>query len=509
MRDRGTTALSASAPSHAPTLALLAPLSNARGVSSPGAIREEEARAEAGDLNLRQRVTARLEARGSYPTWVLVATLTGVFATSFPITILTISLSSMAAEFDARETTMAWVVSGPVLLSAVALPLLGKLGDLYGHRRVFLAGFAAASVTSIAIACAWSAASLISLRILAAVVGAATQPTSMALLFSVYPPEHRSRAIGWWAMMGAAAPAAGLVAGGPLVQMFGWRIVFVLQACFSFIALTLARLVLRETPRHGARFDVAGSLALAVGVGGLMFALGESRTEGLDSPLIWGSVIAGVLGLFSFVWVEHRVRSPLLPLQYFKRPNFSAPLLAGSFMGAAYMGAFVIAPIFLIQIFHYSIAATSGIMLMRTLSLTAASPLGGHLGGRIGERAASMIGSAIVAVSLVVVALGAFQANLVVVCIGLVLQGLGNGLGGPPMTTAVAGAVDHEHLGVAAAASRLTSQVGVAFGITTLTMIYGGNNTGTAFANAFLVGAFFAVCALLASLRIGPRMQGP
>jgi EmrB/QacA subfamily drug resistance transporter len=457
---------------------------------------------EVSTVTLRQRVTARLEERGSYPTWVLVAALTGVFATSFPITILTISLSSMAEEFGVRETTIAWVVSGPVLLSAVALPLLGKLGDLYGHRRVFLAGFAAASATSVAIACSWSAASLIALRILAAVVGAATQPTSMALLFSVYPPEHRSRAIGWWAMMGAAAPAAGLVAGGPLVQLFGWRIVFVLQACFSFAALSLARLVLRETTRHGARFDVAGSLSLAVGVGGLMFALGESRTEGLESPLIWGAVVAGLLGIALFVRVERRVRWPLLPLQYFRRPNFSAPLLAGSFMGAAYMGAFVIAPIFLIQVFHYSIAATSGVMLLRTLTLTAASPLGGYLGARIGERSASMLGSAVVAVSLVVVATGATQVSLVIVCIGLVLQGLGNGVAGPPMTTAVAGSVDHEHLGVAAAASRLTSQVGVAFGITTLTMVYGGNNSGAAFARAFLVGAFFAACAFLASLRI-------
>lgn len=459
----------------------------------------------ASAVALHQRVVDALEARGSYPTWVLIATLTGVFATSFPITILTISLSQMAEEFGARETTMAWVISAPVLLSAVALPLLGKLGDLYGHRRVFLAGFAASSLAALLTASAWSAGSLIALRITQAVVGAATQPTSMALLFSVHGPNERSRAIGWWAMMGAAAPAAGLVAGGPLVQLFGWRIVFVLQSAFSFVALALASLVLRETPRHGARFDVLGALTLAAGVAGLMFALGESRTAGIGSAIVWMPAVVGVIGLVLFVYTERRVRYPLLPLEYFRRRNFSASLLAGAFMGAAYMGAFVVAPIFLLQVFEYSISATAGIMLLRTLTLTAASPMGGRLGARIGERGASMIGSAIVAVSLLVVAWGASHVSLPVVCAGLVLQGLGNGLGGPPMTTAVANSVDHHDLGIAAAASRLTSQVGVAFGITTLTMVYGGVNTGPAFARSFLVGAAFAIFALLASACVGPK----
>src|SRR5262249_57417882 len=104
-------------------------LSNAREVSTLE-VRHRQAPVEPR-LTLRRRMTARLEERGSYPTWVLVATLTGVFATSFPITILTISLSSMAEEFGARETTMGWVVCGPVLLLAVGLPVLGKLRGLF------------------------------------------------------------------------------------------------------------------------------------------------------------------------------------------------------------------------------------------------------------------------------------------------------------------------------------------------------------------------------------------
>ncbi|HKJ23975.1 MAG TPA: MFS transporter, partial [Myxococcota bacterium] len=158
-------------------------------------------------VGLRERVIARLEAGGRYPTWVLLAALAGMFATTFPITILTLALKPIALEFGVAETTIAWVITAPMLCSAVTLPLLGKLGDLHGHRRIFLLGFAAATVTAVATAFAWNAASLIGLRTLAAVVGGATGPSSMALIFSVYEREDRIGAMGWWSMTGAAAPA--------------------------------------------------------------------------------------------------------------------------------------------------------------------------------------------------------------------------------------------------------------------------------------------------------------
>jgi MFS family permease len=459
----------------------------------------------AATRSLNARFVARLEARGSYPTWVLIAALAGVFATSFPITILTISLSSIAAEFGVRETTIAWVVSAPILLSAVALPLLGKLGDLYGHRRVFLLGFAASTISALATAWAWSAPSLIALRTLSAIVGAATQPAAMALIFSVYEPGRRVGPMGWWAMMGAAAPATGLVLGGPLVDLLGWRVVFVLQGVSSMVALGLAALVFRETERRQARFDLLGALTLAGGVGALMLALGRVR----DIETAWTetaiTVALGLIGVLGFVHVERRVESPLLPLEYFRLPNFSAALLAGTFMGAAYMGAFVIAPIVLLQLFHYSVTATAAIMLMRTMTLTVSSLLGGRLGLRIGERAVSILGAAIVAVSLAIVASGCIWESLPVVCVGLVLQGLGNGIGAPPMTSAVVEAVPIVDVGVAAAASRLTSQVGVAFGITTLTMVYGGHNSGTGLAAPFLVGAVFSLCSLAAAWKMKPQ----
>ena len=433
------------------------------------------------------------------PTWVLLAALAGMFATTFPITILTVSLGSVAREFATSETTIAWVISAPMLLSAVALPLLGKLGDLYGHRRIFLLGFAGATVTAALTALAWSPLSLIGLRTVAAVLGGATQPTSMALIFAVYPPERRVRAMGWWSMTGAAAPALGLLAGGPLVDHLGWRIVFVLQAAFSLLAWILAAFVLRETPRQRVRFDVLGAVALALGVGGLMFALGQARDAALTSWPILSALAVGAFGVLFFMRVEQRVEAPLLPLSFFRLPGFSAAIVSNAAMSAAYMGAFVIAPLVLLEEFGFTISVAAAIMLLRTASLTIASPLGGGLGQRHGERVAAVVGSTVMTLGLALVCFGAWSVNLPLFGVGLVLQGAGHGLALPSLTSAISHAVRESDLGVASAANRLTGQVGAAFGITLLAIVYGGRNDPGAFGLAFAAGTVLSAVSLLAA----------
>lgn len=445
---------------------------------------------------------ARLEASGRYPTWVLLAALAGMFATSFPVTILAVSLASIADEFGADETTMAWVVSAPMLLSAVTFPLLGKLGDQRGHRRVFLLGFAGSTLVAVWTAMAWDAGSLIGFRTLSAILGGATQPTAMALIFSVTPPSGRVRAMGWWSMTTAAAPALGLFAGGPLVDLFGWRIVFLLQAAFSAVALGLAVVVLRETKPLRVRFDVAGSIALAVGVGGLMFALGSVR--GVPWLAAWIPVALGVglVGLASFVWIERRVEAPLMPLEFFRSPNFSATLATNAFTSAAYMGAFVVAPILLLDL-GYSVTAASYLVLLRTASLTLFSPLGGRFGEAWGERRASVVGCAIMTIGLFVSAWAAMQENLPLFIAGLVLQGAGHGLSQPSITAAIARSVPFHDLGIAGAANRLMGQGGAAFGITLLALAYGGRSTPDAFALAFAVGGLLSALSVATACGIG------
>lgn len=448
----------------------------------------------------RERLIARLETRGTHPNWVLWAALAGMFAATFPITILTVSLASIAVEFDTRETTMAWVIVAPMLVSAVALPLLGKLGDLRGHRRIFLFGTAAATLTAAATCFAWSAFSLIGMRTVAATLGGATQPTAMALIFSVTPRGERVRAMGWWSMTAAGAPALGLAVGGPLVDWFGWRVVFAMQAGFSLLAFALAFAVLRETPGRRVGFDLAGCATLAVGVAGLMFALASVREHGADSPRVLASLCVGVLALVAFWRVELRAATPLLPLALFQGRAFTAPVIANALTSASYMGAFVVAPFLLQRTFTLSITATSGVLLLRTASYALGSPFGGALGGRVGERAASWIGCLVMSVSMGMLGAAAYLSSFAGVAIGLVLQGLGYGLAMPSISSAASNAAAEEDIGIASAVSRLMGSMGASFGVMLLTLLYGGVDTPRAFALAFAAGAALAVGALAASL---------
>jgi MFS family permease len=455
----------------------------------------------------RQRVQARLTDSGRYPKWVLLTALAGMFATTFPVTLLAVSIRTIAEDFGAPQTLVAWVISGPLLASAVALPILGKLGDLYGQRRVFLTGFCVSTVVTALTMLAWDPYSLIFLRGLAVVVGAATIPSSMALINSVHAPQLRAKAMGWWSLVAAGSPAIGLIIGGPLIDAIGWRPLFGVQAVLSVVPVVVSWLVLRETaPRTDVGFDVPGAASLALGAGGVMLALNQLPSRGLD-PLVAGAVSVGLVGLLTFVAVERRVAFPLLPLELFRRRNFTASMLGSLFSGAAYMGGFVLAPLLLESVFGYSVAASSFIMLLRPASFSATSPVGGWLATRIGERPVAVFGATAIACALLALGFGARQELMVLVMSALVLQGVGNGTAQPTLTATLSNSVEEHDLGVAAAAQRMMFQVGAALGITVMISVYGGTEQPSDFFNGYVVGAGLGLAAIAFSwfIRSTPR----
>jgi MFS family permease len=452
-----------------------------------------------GQSGLSERVAAGLEGRGGYPRWVLLVALAGMFATTFPVTVLTLAIPTIADDFGVAEAELAWLITLPVLCSALALPVLGKLGDLYGHRRTFIAGFAVALVTTALTATAATPVALIAWRTLTQVAGASTLPSSLALINSVHHGEARARAMGWWSMIAAGAPVVGLTIGAAVIDAVGWQVLFLLQSGLMVVPVVASWLILRETPRRSARFDLAGAALLALGLGPLLLAVDQAPDWGLTAAPTLGCLAIAVVMLAAFARVERRVAAPLVPLTFFTSRPITSALVASFLSSASYMGAFFVASLLVVKQFDYSLTSAVPILSIRPLLFAVASPLGGRLTGRASTRTASLAGHLTLAGGLTGLAIGAAASSLLVVVVaGFLLQGIGFGLLRPAISTALADGVDERDLGVASAAERLTGQVGVAFGITVLATVYGSEIDR--FPLAFAVGAAFALAGAVASL---------
>jgi EmrB/QacA subfamily drug resistance transporter len=460
----------------------------------------EEVPVLAWPLLFRHRVSRRVRSSDHYPWWVLVTVLAGLFATGFTITIMAVSLKDIAKDLGSSETALTWVVTGPFLALALTMPLFGKLGDLYGHRRVYLLGFAGFTVGAALTAVAWSGAALIAIRVLGSIPGAATGPTSMALIMRAFPEDDRVKAMGWWALVGAGAPVIGLVAGGPLVDAVGWRWIFVAQVPISLVALVVGFLVLHETPRREkVPIDVAGAATLGVAVVAALLGMTLGAQLGWGHPAVLGLLLVSPVALWLFVRAERRAAEPLLPLDFFRHRDFTASLVAQGTSNFAYMGGFIITPLLMENRFGFSVAATSLAMVCRPLANSLASPSGGYLAARIGERPTAVAGMLMITVSMVLFAFAASAAVVALVFVGLVLSGIGLGGSAPSLITVVANTVDAEDLGVANAAQQMVAMIGTVAGIQVLSTIQGGSEASAPFTAAYLVGGVVAVVGVVAS----------
>lgn len=435
----------------------------------------------------------------------LVATLLGVFVTAFPAVILVASLPEIAHDLGTSESTLAWVITLPLLISSVLLPTFGRLGDLEGHRKVFLWALGLSAATALLTACAWNAPSLIAFRTLSQTSGVATTPTAIALIMAAFGPDERPRALGQWAFVTAGAPALGLIFGGPLVTAVGWRGVFVVQGVLALLFFPFCRRWLQETPRASrVRFDLAGGLTLMVASGALLVALDRAAAWGLGHPAVLVAALVFPVGMVAFVAVERRARDPLLPLDLVRRRAWAAPVVSEFLLQVASNGVFFSAPLLLHDVFGKDVAQTAFLMLPLPLGMCAGAPLGGRIASRIGERTSGMLGALSMVAAMALFLAGNHVEALWLVVVALVVQGAANGLVRPSTASAAGNSLDPQFFGVGMATMRMTTQLGSAAGISlaVATRSLGG------FPATFGAALAFAALGTVAMTRVVSRPLG-
>ncbi len=443
----------------------------------------------------------RIRRRPDYRRLVLITALLGTAAGSYPVTVLSASLPRIARDLGTTDDTITWVIAAPMLAFAVVTPIIGKIGDLHGHRRTYLVSFTLGTVLALATSLAWGITSLIVLRTLAQAAKAASGPSAMAMILSVFPQRDRTRALGIWAAVVALSPAVGVVTGGPLIEWLGWRVLFVVQGATVGLALLAALFVAPETPRRSSiRFDIPGSITLGVGVSGLLLAVNRGISWGWTNPIVLVAAALAPIGLGFFVAVEQRSDAPLLPPALLRRRAFTRPMTAQAVLQSGYMGAMVMAPFLLERRWGFRPTIIGLVMLPRPLSFAFCARLGGHHDPKHGARRVAVTGMLVFSVAMVLAGIGAQQRWLLMFLSGAMLAGAGSGYIRPTVANSVTAAAGDADIGIAGGSMNMLQQIGAAVGITVLTALMADTLSGTRFlmlhlaaAGAGLVAAWLAM----------------
>ena len=460
-------------------------------------------------LLIRQKIVRRVGVSRRKAT--LVVLLSCVFTVSFMITLLVVSLKTVADDLNSTTAIISWAITAPMLAFGVVGPGFGKIGDLWGHKRVFVYGLFFAGVFALCTAFAWNATSMIVFRTLSAAGGSALGPAAMAYINRMFDPSERVGPLGYWSFVTAGAPVIGVVAGVPLVAVFGWRTIFIIQAPLCLAGCLVAMWLLGDTERRkNVKFDIKGALLLGAGSVLILLAINRGPSWGFGSSRTLLVAVVGVATLGLFARVEQQASDPMLPLKWLRTRNVAFPVTSQALTNFAYMGGFMIVPQLLETGLGFSTSHIGWLIIARPLMFSLVAPFSGRVSSRIGERNAGIIGACAVVASMLLLSQIDVGASDLLIAFGLSLSGIGLGISSPALTALLANSVDNKDLGVASAMQQLLNQMGAVLGAAIMIGIHEATiNSGVvkSYSYALLAGAVSSVIAIFAASAVRSTHQ--
>lgn len=420
---------------------------------------------------------------------VLLIAILASFVAFLDGSVVNVALPAIARQFQAGFTVQQWVVDAYAITLGSLMLLAGSLSDLLGRQRIMKLGLIIFGLASLLCAVAPSSLFLIISRALQGVGGALLVPSSLALIMSAYPAGERSKAIGTWTAWTGIAFLVGPLVGGLLIDAVSWRLVFAINVLPIYYTLFLLRRCRVEEPNKPSSLDLAGALLGAFGLAGAVFALIEQSHFGWSSPVIYLSLIMGIVLLLAFMWRERTAKQPMMPFSLFRERNFSAGNVATFAIYAGLAAAQFVLVIFLQQIGHYSatlagLAITPVMVLMFFLSSRF-----GALAGRFGPRWFMAGGPLLISVGFLAMLLVGQSANYLVLLPGILLFGLGLSITVAPLTSAVLESISERQSGIASAVNNAISRIAGLIAIAALSPLIGRSLGLSGFRSAMILSA--------------------
>ena len=382
-------------------------------------------------------------------------------------TIVNVALPTLVRELDADVRELQWVVDAYTLVFAGLLLLAGTLGDRFGRRRTLLAGLAVFAVASAAAAAMSGVGGLIAARAVMGAGAACIMPATLSLLISVFPdPRERALAVGLWAATAGLGVALGPVAGGVLLDHFWWGSIFIVNVPLCALALLAAPAVLPESRDPFARrVDWTGAALSAVGLIALVWAVIETPSEGWTSVRVLAAGAVAALALGAFAVQQRRAAEPLLDLELFRDPRFSAASATIVVLFFSLFGFLFLATQYLQFVLGFSPSAAGVRVLPYAGAMIVFAPLSATVTGRFGTRPVAAIGMALFAAGLTVAATVTVDGGYGRLAVAFVLMGAGMGLAGAPATESIMSSLPPERANVGSAVNDTTRELGGALGV--------------------------------------------
>ncbi len=401
--------------------------------------------------------------------WVLLITCVPLFMMMLDLTIVNIALPDIMNGFNTGISTVEWVLNAYILAFAVLLITLGKLGDLYGRKLLFLCGLGLFTVSSLVCGVAPHITVLIVARVFQAVGGAAMMPATLSIL-NVSFGDRRGMALGIWGAVAGVASALGPIIGGALVDATSWRWIFLINLPVGVLAFIAAIIIIRNStdPTAERRIDIPGVLAVSAALFCLTYALVEGQKYGWGSGLIVGLFIASFVAFIAFLIIERLRSAPLIRLDLFRNRTFSAGNSVGLILMFGLLSILFLLVLFMQLTLDYS-AIKTGLVLLPLAGMTMiVAPISGRLSDTIGSRWLLFFGMAFTALGIYLMShltpTEAWQHLMA----PLAVCGLGMGLVMAPTTSAVMASAPIERSGQAAGILATMRQVGSVLGISVM-----------------------------------------
>jgi len=401
--------------------------------------------------------------------WLLAAASFGFVVVQLDVTIVNVALPRIGADLHTGVAGLQWIVDAYTLAFAVLLLSAGILGDKFGSKRAYLAGFALFFVSSLACGVAVSGSMLVAARAFQGLGAALLVPSSLALINHAFGHDRRlrARAIGIWTACSALGIASGPVIGACLLQLFGWRSIFFVNLPLCLIGAWLTRRAVpgREPGAANHPLDPVGQILAIVFLTSLVGAVIEFRPLGGGHPVVIGGFIAALASGAIFVVAESRARAPMLPLDFFKLPNFSVATAFGVLVNITYYGVIFVISLYLQQVRGFSVMATGLAYLPLTATFIVSNLTSGYVADRAGARRLMVIGALLGLTGFALLSRLGPDSSFAAMLPPFMIIPFGMGLAVPAMTSAVLAAAPSDRSGAASAVLNTARQSGGAIGV--------------------------------------------